>query len=198
MRFLYARTKFPALLTINFCLLLCLIMLLTCSATQQSDAAPLNHSNIKISSDTSKLPKPVQEMRTAIIKAAKSGKLDAMLPVLQRNEILPIVSFGSTQHPIDFWKSTSKDGNGKDILEDMQKIFTMPYAIEKPGTKDERYIWPYLAEITPNKLTAKQEADLKTLTSPDMLKKMKTQKRYLFYRATIGKDGTWHTYALEE
>ncbi len=199
MRFLYARTNFPTKLTVNVCLLLSFfIITLSVSVVNQSNAKSPKHSTVKISSDITILPKPVREMRTAIINAAKTGKLAAMQPVLESNEILPIVSFGSTQHPIDFWKSASKDGKGKDILADMLKVFSLPYAVENAGTSKERYIWPYLAELAPHKLSSKQKADLVGLTSSSGLSRMKSKKRYLFYRASIGRDGTWHVYALEE
>ncbi|MEC9369114.1 MAG: hypothetical protein VX871_10545, partial [Pseudomonadota bacterium] len=51
-----------------------------------------------------KLPAPVARMRAAIMEAARTGDVEAMRPVLESNELKPLVSHDGPQDAIAFWK----------------------------------------------------------------------------------------------
>jgi hypothetical protein len=53
-------------------------------------------------------------------------------------------------------------------------------------------VWPYFAELAPDKLTPAQEVELLRLVPAEALGEMKRQGRYTHYKLGIGADGTWH------
>ena len=146
----------------------------------------------EIHTDLSVLPERVRSMRAAILEAARAGDIDAMRPVLEMNELLPTVSFGGSDDPIAFWKETSGDGEGREILAALVEVLEMPFARTNPGTPEEMYIWPYLAQVPIKKLTPAQKVDLFQLVSPKDAKTMDDFGDYIYYRLGIGRDGTWH------
>jgi len=146
----------------------------------------------EIHSDLSVLPDRVKMMRYAILKAARSGDIEALLPVLESNELKPTISFGGADDPIEHWKQSSGDGQGLEIMAIMTEILEMDFARTDTGTSNEMYVWPYLAELPLAKLNPKQHVDLYRLMSPDEVKSMKEFGDYIHYRLGIGRDGTWH------
>ncbi|MEM7620097.1 MAG: hypothetical protein AAF228_06485 [Pseudomonadota bacterium] len=161
---------------------------------------PLAHAKAKknksqkiiISRDISKLPANVQHMHARILQVAKSGKLKNMREVLESNEILPVVSFGGATDPLEYWTKISKDGRGYDILAVLVNILQMDFAILNQGTKEEKYVWPYLAEYPIKALNEPQRVDLYRLMPHQDIQVMKKSGDYLYYRLGIGNDGTWH------
>lgn len=146
----------------------------------------------EVYSSVAKLPAPVRAMRDAILEAARSGDIEALRPVLESNELKPTVSFGGADDPVEFWKQTSGDGRGREIMAVMSEILEMPFARIDAGTSNEMYVWPYLAELPLEKLTPAQQVDLYRLVTPEELKTMKQFGGYIHYRLGIGRDGTWH------
>jgi hypothetical protein len=146
----------------------------------------------EIHSDLSVLPDRVKIMRNAILEAARSGDIEALRPVLESNELKPTVSFGGADDPIEHWKQTSGDGQGREIMAIMAEILEMDFARIRPGTSNEMYVWPYMAELPLAKLNPAQQVDLYRLMSPDEVKSMKEFGGYIHYRLGIGRDGTWH------
>ena len=146
----------------------------------------------EIHSDLSVLPERVKTMRAAILEAARTGDIEGMRPVLEMNELLPTVSFGGGQDPIEFWKENSADREGREYLAALVEILEMPFARTNPGTPEEMYIWPYLAQVPIKKLTPAQKVDLFQLVSPEEAKTMEDFGDYIYYRLGIGRDGTWH------
>lgn len=151
-----------------------------------------------ISRDVTKLPKNVQTIHADIIAAARSGDLERIRSVLEKNEILPIVNFSGETDPIAYWRSISKDGTGRDIMAIIVTVFEIGYAVLKPGTKEENYVWPYLAELPISKLNPRQQVDLYRLVSVETAKQMTEKGKYSFFQANIGRDGTWHSFVKEE
>lgn len=146
-----------------------------------------------VSSDLTQLPDRVGAMREAILEAARSGDIEAMRPVLESNELMPNVSFGGEQDPIMFWRESSPDGTGQEILAVLVNILSLPYVRTNPGTSNEMYIWPYLHTLDPAKLTPPQQVDVLRLMSPAEAKTMReVGSGYIWYRLGIGRDGTWH------
>ena len=146
----------------------------------------------RISADTGALPVLVQAMHEAILQAARSGDINMLTPVLEMNELKPTVSFGESQDPITYWRRTSGDGDGRQVMAILAEILEMPYAHVNPGTDNEMYVWPYLAEVPLDKLAPAQQVDLYRLVSPEEVKAMKDFGAYIQYRLGIGPDGTWH------
>lgn len=131
-------------------------------------------------------------MHGAILEAARSGDIETLVPVLEMNELKPTVSFGGSEDPITFWKRTSGDGEGRQILATLSEILEMPYAHVNAGKDEEMYVWPYLAEQSLDKLAPAQLVDLYRLVTPEEVKAMKEFGGYIHYRLGIGRDGTWH------
>jgi hypothetical protein len=157
--------------------------------------APRKHP--KPGDDTGPLPEPVEEMRQAILAATHSGNIEDLRVPLDWNELKPEVAAPTGEDPIAYWKKTSADGNGREILAALAEILPMR-AAELPLGKDLEnniiYVWPYLAEVDLGKLTPPQEVDLIRLVGVAGAKAMREKKKWTWWRLTIGADGTWHSF----
>lgn len=142
--------------------------------------------------DINDLPSLVQEMRRDILKAALTGDLEALRPVLDSNEMKPLVSYGGDEDPIKYWRKISHDGAGREILAAMTEVLTSRFTKIYNENGNEIYVWPYLAEWPLDKLSPSQEVELYRLVSPKEAKVMREFGHYIHYRIGIGKDGTWH------
>lgn len=141
--------------------------------------------------DFNRLPDPITETLRSIVVAAQSGNIDDMLPVLEENELPPMLSDKAVGDPIAFWKKQSADGNGQDILAAMLNVFSLGF-LRKGEGKEAMYIWPYFAEMDLTKLTPAQDVDLYRIVPPPQGIEMKKSGKYTYYRAGIGADGVWH------
>jgi hypothetical protein len=154
-------------------------------APEQRDARP------PVQRDVSALPAPVQDMRVSILRAASSGNLEEMRYVLERNEIMPVLSAGEkVDDPLKHWRDISGDGEGREIMAVLIEILTTGYVVEQqPDT--EMYVWPHFAARGVRDLTPAEEVELYRLVSPNEAERM-AEDGYDHYRLGIGADGTWH------
>jgi len=116
------------------------------------DAAPPG-AGPEIITDLSRLPPAVARTRTHILEAAATGDLEKLLIVMQSNETLPVFSFGAEKDPIAFWKANYPDSEGIEILAILVGILEAGFVHVDRGTPQERYVWPYFAEIPLKDLT---------------------------------------------
>lgn len=142
--------------------------------------------------DAAKLPERVRKMRSEILAAARTGNIEAMRPVLESNELMPLVAHDTVADPIAHWKQTSADGEGREILAMLLNVLEAGYVKLNAGKPDETYVWPYFAELPLDKLAPAQQVELYRIVSPDEVKTMKELGAYIHYRLGIGRDGTWH------
>ena len=157
--------------------------------TQPESAAPPGSPEVIY--DFNRLPDPITETLQSIVVAAQSGNIDDMLPVLEENELPPMLSDKAVGDPIAFWKKQSADGKGQDILAAMLNVFSSGF-LRKGEGKQAMYIWPYFAEMDLTKLTPAQDVDLYRIVPPPLGIEMKKSGKYTYYRAGIGADGVWH------
>lgn len=161
---------------------------LAVSAPEEKETPPVS---LQIEHDVSKLPEGVAAMRMAILEAARSGDPEEMVPVLQSNELMPLLADKRVPDPAAFFKENSADGTGRDILATMINVLEASYVKQTVGGA-ETYIWPYFAEIPLDDLTPPQQVDLFRVVPPEEVKAMKEAGKYLHYSLGIGPDGTWH------
>jgi hypothetical protein len=148
------------------------------------------------SSDLDALPPRVAETRERILSAAQSHDIERLRPAIEWNETLPLFGRGAERARsfatvIEFLKSYSFDGKGREILALLEAVFEAPYVKSTRG-KTEIYIWPSFAVVQ------------KPHPSPDERLAMLRCVRFinlgltndiglpLIQRAGIGADGTWH------
>jgi hypothetical protein len=141
--------------------------------------------------DTTELPAPVQDMRVSILRAASSGNLDEIRYVLERNEIMPVLSAqGKVADPLEHFRAQSADGEGLELMAALIEVLTVGYAVkQQPDT--QMYVWPHFAERGVNNLSAAERVQLYRLVSPEEAERM-AETGYDHYRLGIGADGTWH------
>jgi len=127
----------------------------------------------------------------SILRAASSGNLAEMRYVLERNEIMPVLSAGEkVVDPLKHWQDISGDGEGREIMAVLIEILTTGYVVEQqPDT--QMYVWPHFAARGVSDLTPPEEVELYRLVSPKEAKRM-AEAGYDHYRLGIGADGTWH------
>jgi hypothetical protein len=145
----------------------------------------------KVLYDLNQLPKQIRRTLEDIVVAAQSGNIDEMLPVLEENELPPMLSASVVSDPIAFWKKASVDGEGRDVLAAMLNVFSSGF-VRKGEGRDVMYVWPYFAEIDLSTLTPAQEVELYRLLPPPQALAMKKSGKYTYYRAGLGSDGVWH------
>ncbi len=143
------------------------------------------------------LPPAVVEMRDTILAAVHSGKIEDLRTALEWNELRPIVADEAVDDPIAYWKKTSGDGEGREILAILANMLDAGYVALPLGKDIENnlvYVWPAVAEAKLDALTPAQEVAIYRLMPPAMLKEMREKKRWTWYRLVIGADGTWHSF----
>jgi hypothetical protein len=146
---------------------------------------------------TDKLPDNVAEMREAILAAAHVGRIEELQIPIAWNEMVPDFGEGAGRDPIPYWKRTSADGRGLEILAVLANILSLAPARVAAGPDPENnavYVWPYLAEVPLDKLTEPQEVDLLRLMPPEAAKLIRERKKWFWWRLSIGADGTWHSF----
>ena len=161
------------------------------SETQKQAAPETPPGQPEIIYDFNRLPDPIRDTLQSIVVAAQSGNIDDMLPVLEENELPPMLSAAAVSDPIDFWKKASADGKGQDILAAMLNVFSSGF-LRKGEGKEAMYIWPYFAEMDLTKLTPAQDVDFYRIVPPPQGIEMKKSGKYTYYRAGIGAEGVWH------
>lgn len=142
--------------------------------------------------DTSYLPKPVARMHAQMMDAALSGDINRMRVILESNEVMPTLSFGEIEDPIDFLKESSGDGEGYEILAILADTLDAGFLHVDAGTPQEMYVWPYFARYPLHALTPDEKVELfRIVTSADFAE-MEEFGAWTFYRVGIGPDGTLH------
>ncbi len=138
------------------------------------------------------LPKPVQRMRAQMLDAAASGDVERLRPVLEANEVMPTLSFSGFDDPIAFLKTSSGDGEGRELLAILMEVLESGWVHVDVGTPQEMYIWPYFARYPLDKLDSRQMVEMYRLLTAADYDEMKRFGAYIFYRVGIGPDGTLH------
>lgn len=153
---------------------------------------------IEILRDPGVLPDQAKRIRHAMMVAAMTGDIHAMRLPIEMNEIPPLFADRKIADPIEYWTSISGDGEGREILSIVIKLFRAGFVRQSPGTGDEIFIWPYFAKLPIKDLTPAQQVELMTIVSPERFKAMQASGTYDFYRIGIAHDGTWHYFTQED
>jgi hypothetical protein len=154
------------------------------------EAAKPDGSQQQVLYDPQSLPAAVKQTLQEIFETAQSGDIDAMRPVLEENELKPMVASTHVDDPVAFWKKNSVDGEGRDVLAALLNILSTGYVKSGQGN-DAIYIWPYLAEMDLTKLTPAQEVELYRIVPADKALAMKKSGKYTYYRIGVSPTGVW-------
>ncbi len=154
--------------------------------------------SVEILRDPDILPDSVQRIRHAMIVAAMTGEIQSMRIPIEMNEIPPIISNQKVADPIEHWKAASGDGEGREILSILIRLFRAGFVRQAPGSGDEMFIWPYFAKMPIAELTPAQQVELLTIVTPERFKTMQASGVYDYYRIGIAHDGTWHYFIDED
>jgi hypothetical protein len=158
--------------------------------TVTAAAGPANQAP-QVLYDFNALPDPVKRMLERIATAAQSGEIETMRPVLESNELKPMVATAHVDDPIALWKKESADGSGRDVLAAMLNVMSSGYARVGQGP-DEMYVWPYFAETGLSALAPSQEVELYRIVPRELVAAMKRSGKYSYYRLGIAPSGVWH------
>jgi hypothetical protein len=147
---------------------------------------------------TDELPRPVQELREALLGAIEAGEIDELRHALDLSERKPEAGApDKATDPVAHWKSASGDGQGREVLAALSLILESGYVAVPRGADIENnqlYVWPYFAEVPLAKLTPRQEVELMRLVPAAAAREMKEKGKYTHWRLAIGADGTWHAF----
>jgi hypothetical protein len=158
--------------------------------TKTPEAVKPNGAQQQILYDPQSLPAAVKQTLQEIFETAQGGDIDAMRPVLEENELKPMVAATHVDDPVAFWKKNSADGEGRDVLAALLNILSTGYVKSGQGN-DAIYIWPYLAEMDLTKLTPAQEVELYRIVPADKALAMKKSGKYTYYRIGVSPTGVW-------
>jgi hypothetical protein len=161
------------------------------SAPQQQKPPPVP----KVRYGTEGLPRPVLDLREAMLSAIESGEIEELRHAYDMSEIKPDLGAPPKTDPVAHWKATSGDGQGREVLAALSLILDTGYVAIPRGADIENnqlYVWPYFAEIPLGKLTPRQEVELLRLVPASAAREMKEKGKYTHWRLVIGADGTWH------
>jgi hypothetical protein len=146
------------------------------------------------------LPRGVSEMIDAIQAAVRSGQIADLDDAVDWNEMKPDLGPTFVSNPVAYWKSISKSGDGRDILDILGKLLAGKPAVLPLGKDIENnkfYVWPAFVETPLSKLSLAEIEALQALTTDDALKAMREKDRYTGWRLVIGADGTWHSFRAD-
>ena len=171
-----------SMLVLSLCLVLAQISLVHGASEQQEG---------EIIKNIDQLPAGVVRMHGAIMRAARSGKLERLQEVLEMNELKPLINGKIARTQINLWKNSSPDGSGREILAILTELLEVP-PVRQKTSDGALYIWPYFAGTSLDKLSPGEIVRLYRLAPSSDVALMLKQNSYTHYRVVIGADGTWH------
>lgn len=150
------------------------------------------------------LPRAVLDMLEQIQAAVHSGYIEDLADAVDWNELKPDLGQGfgpdSVSDPVGYWKSISKDGHGRDILDVLGRLLAGKPAVRPLGRDLENnrlYTWPSFADIPLSKMSPAELDTLAALVPAELLGPKRDKDRYTGWRLTLGADGTWHSFRRE-
>jgi hypothetical protein len=161
------------------------------AGTAQTQKAPLP----KVRYGTEGLPRPVLDLREALLAAIESGRIEELAHALELSHLAPDLGAPPKTDPVAHWKSVSGDGQGLEVLAALSLIIDAGYVAIPRGADIENnqlYVWPYFAALPLAKLTPRQEVELLRLVPVAAARAMKEKGQYTHWRLVIGADGAWH------
>lgn len=142
--------------------------------------------------DLGKLPEPVRRMHDLIVKAAKSGDIENLRPLIGQGDAMTQLSLTDIDgDAITFLKSLSGDTDGQEILAIMEEVLDAGFVHLDAGTPQELYVWPYFFAMPLDKLDARQRVELFKIVTAGDYDDMKQFGAYIFYRVGITPEGRW-------
>lgn len=135
------------------------------------------------------LPAPVGETRGKLLKAAQSGDLRDLQPVLAQAEHFQF-SYAVAPDPIAYWQRIVDRQGGRPVLRALAQVLALPAA----RTADGAFVWPYLASMPAQpyeELSPDEAADVSLLMTREDWNAQAAEVGYSGYRLTIRADGTW-------
>jgi hypothetical protein len=150
---------------------------------------------------TEGLPRPVLDVREAILGAVEAGEIEELRHVYDMGEPKPDLGAPPKTDAVAHWKGASADGQGRDVLAALSLILEAGYVTIPRGADIENnqlYVWPYFAEVPLGQLTPRQDVELLRLVPASAAREMKEKGKYTHWRLVIGADGTWHTFRKGE
>ncbi len=146
---------------------------------------------------TAQLPPAAEDMRQAILTATHAGDINELKIAFDLGELKADIADEPVDDPVAYWKKISADGEGREILAVLADLLAVGPAEVARGKDPENnavYVWPYLAELDLSNLNPAQQVDLMRLVPPAEAKAMMAQKKWTWWRLTIGADGLWHAF----
>ncbi|MEP3429183.1 MAG: hypothetical protein ABJN98_10915 [Roseibium sp.] len=162
------------------------------SSDKDVTAADEDTQPVQVLYNTDMLPKPVARMHAQMREVALSGEIERFRVVLESNEVMPTLSFGEFEDPIEFLKQSSGDGEGFEILAILADTLDAGFVHVDVGTPQEMYVWPYFARHPLFNLTPDQKVEMFRIVTAGDFAEMQDFGAWLFYRVGIGPDGTLH------
>ena len=133
-------------------------------------------------------------MRELLLTAARSGDADELKAILDASAVKPDLGVDATADPVAALKAAASDHEGRETLAALSEILELPPVALPLGRDLENnliYVWPYLAERPLDTLSPAEEIDLYRLAPAGKVTEMREKKRWLWWRLTIGADGSW-------
>jgi hypothetical protein len=155
-----------------------------------SPATPSDGGGPQVIYDPSTLPEPVRQTLGEIYETAQGGNIEAMRPVLESNELKPMVASTHVDDPVAFWKKNSADGEGRAVLAALLNILSTGF-VKSGNGNDAIYVWPYFAEMDLTKLSPAQEVELYRVVPAQQALEMKKSGKYTYYRLGVSPTGVW-------
>ncbi|MCB1486274.1 MAG: hypothetical protein KDJ88_02325 [Bauldia sp.] len=153
----------------------------------------------KVEYDPATLPTPVRRLREQILKAAASGDIEELRPIIDANGEPPVFSYNDIgEDPVEYLRSLSSDPEGREILAVLSEMLESGFVHYGEGTPEEMYVWPYFAHYPVELLTPPQIVELLKIVYPGDYEDMKTFGTYLSYRVGLAPDGTWRFFMVGE
>ena len=95
----------------------------------------------KVEYDPATLPTPVRRLREQILKAAASGDIEQMRPIIDANGEPPAFSYNDIgDDPVEYLRSLSTDPEGREILAVLSEMLESGFVHVGEGTADEMYV----------------------------------------------------------
>jgi hypothetical protein len=130
------------------------------------------------------LPRPVVEMRNAILDTARLRDLNALRSLIPDEGFT--FTFGGETDPIRYWKRLESEGHVPVIGDILPGVLGT-----EPGFDRRVFVWPAQAIEDPATWDEKDIEALTTIHSEEDIRSFQEAGNYLGWRLGIRRDGTW-------